>query len=418
MKAKQRCFSSGELLIPSDPAAFEGWACVACDQFTSQPEYWERADALVGRAPSALRLIVPECYLDQAAERVPQIHERMREYLRTGMLSPAVENGFVLVERETSGGARLGLVGLLDLESYDYHKGARSLVRATEETIESRIPPRLAVRRGAAMELSHVLMLLNDPAHGVIEPLYEQRSRLKKVYDFPLMLGGGRITGYAVTERTDIEAVHAALGRLLDLLGSDDPLLFAVGDGNHSLATAKAYWEEIKSGLSSEAAANHPARYAMVELENIHDAAIRFEPIHRVVFGCGGEELLRDFSAFVEEKGAALSQDGGQTIVCVYGTEEKRLSISGSPYRLAVGTLQAFLDGWLREHSRAYLDYVHGEDAVRALVSEKGAVGFLLPTPEKDALFETVRREGALPRKTFSMGEANEKRYYMEARRL
>lgn len=418
MKDKQRCFSSGELLIPSDPAAFEGWACVACDQFTSQPEYWERADALVGRVPSALRLIVPECYLDQAAERVPQIHERMREYLRTGMLSPAVENGFVLVERETSGGARLGLVGLLDLESYDYHKGARSLVRATEETIESRIPPRLAVRRGAAMELSHVLMLLNDPAHGVIEPLYEQRSRLKNVYDFPLMLGGGRITGYAVTERTDIEAVHAALGRLLDLLGSDDPLLFAVGDGNHSLATAKAYWEEIKSGLSSEAAANHPARYAMVELENIHDAAIRFEPIHRVVFGCGGEELLRDFSAFVEEKGAALSQDGGQTIVCVYGAEEKRLSISGSPYRLAVGTLQAFLDGWLREHSRAYLDYVHGEDAVRALVSEKGAVGFLLPTPEKDALFETVRREGALPRKTFSMGEANEKRYYMEARRL
>lgn len=418
MTGKQRCLYPGELLIPADPAHFESWACVACDQFTSQPEYWEQADALVGQAPSALRLILPECYLGEADARIGSIHERMLEYLREGTLSPAVRNGFVLVERETSGGRRLGLVGLLDLESYDYHKGARSLIRATEETIESRIPPRLAVRRGAAMELSHVLMLMDDPAHGVIEPLFERRGQLRKVYDFSLMLGGGRIAGYAVTDQTDIDAISAALDRLLERMDGDDPLLFAVGDGNHSLATAKAYWNELRRGLSPEAARKHPARYAMVELENIHDAALRFEPIHRVVFGCDGDALLRDFAAFLEEKGASLDAGAEQRIVCVYGAQERRLDIGGSPYRLAVGTLQAFLDEWLKAHADARLDYVHGENAVRALVAEKGAVGFLLPTPEKDALFETVQREGALPRKTFSMGEANEKRYYMEARRL
>ncbi len=418
MTGKQRCFYPGELLIPADPARFESWACVACDQFTSQPEYWEQADSLVGQAPSALRLILPECYLGEADARIGSIHERMLEYLREGTLSPAVRNGFVLVERETSGGRRLGLVGLLDLESYDYHKGARSLVRATEETIESRIPPRLAVRRGAAMELSHVLMLLDDPAHGVIEPLYERRGQLRKVYDFSLMLGGGRIVGYAVTDQTDIDAISAALDRLLEHMDGDDPLLFAVGDGNHSLATAKAYWNKLRRGLSPEAAREHPARYAMVELENIHDAALRFEPIHRVVFGCDGDALLRDFAVFLGEKGASLDADAEQRIVCVYGGRERHLDISSSPYRLAVGTLQAFLDEWLKVHADARLDYVHGENAVRALVAEKGAVGLLLPTPEKDALFETVQREGALPRKTFSMGEANEKRYYMEARRL
>lgn len=418
MNHLQRCFFPGELLIPANPAQFETWACVACDQFTSQPEYWEQADALVGANPSALRLILPECYLGEAEARVPRIHERMQAYLREGALAPAVENGFILVERETSGGARLGLVGLLDLESYDYHKGARSPVRATEETIESRIPPRLAVRRGAAMELSHVLMLVDDPEHGLLEPLYERRERLKKVYDFPLMLDGGRLAGYAVTEQADIEAVHGALDRLLARSDADDPLLFAVGDGNHSLATAKAYWEELKRGLSPKEAASHPARYAMVEVENIHDAAMRFEPIHRVLFGCDAQAALEDFAAFLEEKGAALTEAGAQEIVCVSGDGDTSLRIGGSPYKLAVGTLQAFLDGWLKGHPGVRLDYVHGEDAVRALVAAEGATGFLLPTPAKDALFETVLKEGALPRKTFSMGEANEKRYYMEARRL
>lgn len=417
MSVPDRCFYPAQLLIPADDNLFDEWACVACDQFTSQPEYWREVAQLVGDKPSTLHLMLPECYLSQADERVAAIHQAMRDV--QPVLAPAVQQGFVLVERNTPGGARLGLVGVVDLEHYNYHKGAKSLIRATEGTIESRIPPRKAVRQGAALELSHVLMLMDDPMHSVIEPLFARRNAFRKVYDFPLMMGGGHLVGYAVETPAEIAAVYEALDRLRARLNPADPLLFAVGDGNHSLATAKACWEEIKPTLTADETAVHPARFAMVELENIHDDALHFEPIHRVLFGADGDDLLAEFTAFLTHKGAALTTaPDAQPITCVYEGKQAQLHVSHSPYTLAVGTLQAFLDEWLPLHPAARVDYVHGEAAVRALVSGEGAVGFLLPDPDKSALFPSVQKEGALPRKTFSMGNAEEKRYYMECRKL
>lgn len=409
----------GELLLPADCSSLTEWACVACDQFTSQPRYWEDVRRFVGNHPSTLDLILPECYLNEAPQRIERIHRAMLDDLEKGVLVPAVSNGFILVERNTSSGARVGLVALLDLECYDPAKGSKSLVRASEETIAERVPPRMTVRRGAALETSHVLMLMDDPMHSVIEPLFQKHDELDCLYDFPLMMGGGHLTGYAVTDPADITSIYDALHRLRARLSPEDPLLFAVGDGNHSLAAAKACWEEIKRGLTPEETVVHPARFAMVELENIHDDALRMEPIHRVLFGCDGDDLLDEIAAFAAAKGATLAAGPqAQEIAVVYEGKEVTLSIEGSPYKLAVGTLQAFLDGWLSAHPQARLDYIHGEDTVRTLVAGEGAVGFLLPTPERDRLFDTIRAEGALPRKTFSLGSANEKRYYMECRRL
>jgi hypothetical protein len=407
----------GELLLPAHKANPTAWACVACDQYTSQPEYWREADALAGDQPSALRLVLPEVYLSQAKERIPEIHHTMREYLTQGALTPGVQNGFILTVRSVAGGNRVGLVALLDLEGYDYLPGAKPPVRATEGTILERIPPRLAVRRGAALELSHVLMLMDDPLRSVLEPLYARCAAFNKLYDFSLMMNGGRLTGYAINSPDDIQAILTSLAALQERQPGD--LLYAVGDGNHSLATAKAYWEELKPALSSAERADHPARFAMVELENIHDEALTFEPIHRVLFGCDGDTLLQELQRYAVAKGWSLSGGSeGQKIVAVFEGKEAHLSVIGSPHPLAVGTLQAFLDDWMAAHPETSLDYVHGDAATRALARGEKAVAFLLPALPKNELFPMVEILGALPRKTFSMGEANEKRYYMEARRL
>lgn len=406
-------------LMPAKGTNLTAWACVACDQYTSQPAYWQEADLLVGSQPSTLRFILPECYLSESVQRIPQIQQAMQSAIQNGDLQPTPWQGFILTERITQTGARLGLVGVIDLECYDYHKGSKSLVRATEETIESRIPPRMQVRKDAMLETSHVLMLLDDPMHSVVEPLHEKRDELEKLYDFPLMMGGGHLTGYAVKDPADIQAVYTALDQLHARLDPANPLLFAVGDGNHSLATAKAIWESIKPTLTYEQTANHPARFAMVELENIHDDALVFEPIHRVLFGYDGDDLLDEIARFAAQKGASIAADEqAQQITVVFEGKEVELSISGSPYTMAVGTLQAFLDQWMQAHPETRLDYIHGEDAVQELVKGEGAIGFLLPAPDKSDLFTTVIREGAMPRKSFSMGEAHEKRYYMECRRL
>ena len=415
MKEEELRIRAGRWLLPREDIDKTAWACVACDQFTSQPEYWAKARAQVMEKPSALKLILPECELEKEGESVPRIHAEMEKYVLDGVLQPTAWEGFILTERATQSGTRIGLVALMDLEGYDYNKGSKSLIRPTEGTIVERIPPRLAVRRGASLELSHVMMLLDDVQGTVIEPLKEKRSELKKLYDFSLMMGGGHITGYAVTEPKDILAVTAALETLAGK--REDPLLYAVGDGNHSLATAKAYWEEIKAGLSPEEKAVHPARFAMAELVNLHDAALLFEPIHRVLFGAEAEALLADMAQYAAKNGMTLSQ-GEQEVLCVYGGGETRLAIAGSPQTLAVGTLQVFLDEWLLAHPEARLDYVHGEQAVRELAQGEKTVGFLLPVPDKSSLFDAVSKEGALPRKTFSMGAAEEKRYYMEARAL
>ncbi len=413
------CLSTGPILLPREDISLTSWACVACDQFTSQPEYWREADALVGGAPSTLRMILPECYLAEAQARIPQIHATMRDYLAQGVLQASVPDGFVLTERNTGSGARVGLVAMLDLESYDYRAGFKSPVRATEGTIVERIPPRMQVRRGAPLECSHILLLLDDPQQTVIEPLFDRREELRPLYDFPLMMNGGQLTGYAVEKPADVAQVFHALSSLKAAQRSADGMLYAVGDGNHSLATAKACWEELKRTLPVSQQADHPSRYAMVEIENLHDDALQFEPIHRVLFGYDGDDLLDELERYALAHDLTLhAGDDGQPILCVYEGKEAPLSLGGQTDALPVGTLQRMLDAWLAEHPGCRLDYVHGEAAVRALAEGERTVGFLLPAMDKLSLFPYVEANGALPRKTFSMGEAHEKRYYMEARRI
>lgn len=398
---------TAEILLPRADIDLSKWAVVACDQFTSQPEYWREADALVGGAPSALRLILPEAWLGEGDARTPAIHAEMRRYLEDGVLVPAVRDGFVLTERTTEAGVRPGLVVALDLEAYDFAKGSSSLIRATEGTVLSRVPPRAKVRAGAPVELPHVMMLIDDPGMTVIEPLLARRAALRPLYDFELMLGGGHLRGWAV-EGAAVDGVFAAIDALNAQAGG---LLYAVGDGNHSLAAAKQCWLDIRDGLSPEARESHPARFALVELVNLACPALQFEPIHRLVTGVDAGELIEAYRAFLRANGADEGEGGD--VIAFDGAREWRFKSTEHPLRL----LQAFLDGWLAAHPQAAIDYIHGEAALRALVKD-GAVGFMPRAFQKSELFDAIRRFGALPRKTFSMGEATEKRYYLEARRI
>ena len=426
------------ILLPAPGVRPETWACEACDQYTSEPEYWEKARAFAGDAPSALRLILPECDLEAGAERIPAIHRAMREYLDRGLLLPAVDPGFILCERTIPSGTRLGLVCAVDLEQYSYEKGALPLIRPTEQTISSRLPPRLAIRRGAPIELTHIMVLLDDPGRTVLEPLREQKDSLRKVYDFDLMMNGGHLAGWAVDGADALAHVDRALSALLDAQG-EHPLLLAVGDGNHSLATAKAYWNEIRETLPEAERAAHPARYALCEIVNIHDEALLFEPIHRVLTGTGPDALLAAWQAYAASRGMRLTQPAAApgsplaaagrgpsharlasdhcfTLVSAAG--DRPVAVSDPEGAIPCETLQRFLDAFLAAHPEAGIDYIHGEASLRALAARPGSVGFLLPGIDKRAFFADVRRLGVLPRKTFSMGEADEKRFYMEARRI
>ena len=385
----------------------EAWAVVACDQYTAQKDKWETAEKFVGEKPSALRLIIPEAYLDESEKRVPLAQEAMKDYLMKGILEEAV-HGMVLLCRTTQSGPRLGLVLTVDLEAYDFSPASVSPIRPTEGTIVSRIPPRQKVRRNAELELSHVLLLCDDPQRTVIEPLFEKRDSLRPLYDVNLMLDGGRAQGWAVEKEEDLAAIAKALLALKDKL-PENGIQFAVGDGNHSLATARAHWLEVKARLPEAEWANHPARYAMVELNNIYDEALIFEPIHRVIFDTTGshvKELLKEAAPALELENPDL--------VLVTETGDLPLKIHNPLHTLPVGTVQKLLD----QDASLNLDYVHGEEAVRQIVEEEHAVGILLPAMDKALLFPAVEKGGPLPRKTFSMGEANEKRYYMEARRI
>ena len=407
-----------DLLLPAaqvDPAK---WACIACDQYTSQPEYWQEAAQLVGEAPSCLKLVLPECYLPETAQRVPVINDQMRRYVADGTLQTRVASGFVLVERTTESGSRLGLVGAVDLEDYDY-TGAKCLIRPTEQTITSRLPARQAIRRGAALEASHIMLLMDDPLHTVIEPLYARRDALPILYDFDLMQGCGHLKGWAVTEEGDLAALHGALTALRDALGAD-PLLFAVGDGNHSLATAKAHWNELKASLSPEEQACHPARFAMVEVENIHDDALKFEPIHRVLTGVDAAALIADWETYCAARGMTLVHGAadGQQVQAILAGQEAVFTVVNPDGPLPVATLQTWLDDYLARHKEAEIDYIHGDDVVRRLAAAPGSAGFLLPPLDKSAFFAAIDQLGILPRKTFSMGHAHEKRCYMECRAI
>jgi uncharacterized protein (DUF1015 family) len=411
-----------DILLPESGIDISAWAVVACDQYTSQAEYWREAEGLVQNKPSALRITLPEIYLAQSGERVPAIHKTMADYLAAGILQEKVKAGFMLTERTTESGSRLGLVAAADLESYDFDAGSRSMIRATEGTILSRIPPRLTIRKDAPLESTHVMLLMDDIQRTVIEPLYVRRGELKLLYDFPLMLGGGHLRGWAVTESALLRGVYDALVTLKKNLPQDNPLLMAVGDGNHSLATAKAHWLQVKQKLFPEEAAKHPARYALIEVENIHDEALQFHPIHRVVFHADGDALIKEWAAYCRERNMSLAdtmaEQNDQTIVVLYGTMERTIVIKNPEASLAVGTLQKFLDDYLKRSSEAEIDYIHGEETVRNLCRQKDTVGFLVPGLQKSSLLPAVRKDGALPRKTFSMGEAHEMRYYMECRRI
>ncbi len=404
-KPSSFCLQPGAFLLPGEQADWSRWPVVACDQYTSQPEYWEKAAEIVGSAPSTLFLILPECRLSESDLLVPRVHDSMRRYLREGVFSRQV-NGLILIRRTIRTGDRWGLLVCVDLEQYDYAADSTSPIRPTEGTIAARIPPRLAVRRDAPLELSHILLLADDPEKTLIEPLAAQASSLPLLYDTDLMEGGGHITGWAVEDPALVEAFMLAAQALAAKSGG---LEFAVGDGNHSLATARAHWLELRETLPAEEREHHPARFATVELNNLHSEALVFEPIHRAVFGVPASQV-REWLAPCEPVLDLEHPD----LILVHEKGDLPLRITRPMHELPVGTLQMLLD----RHPEAQLDYIHGEDAVRQLVSEQHAVGILLSAIRKESLFPAVRQNGPLPRKAFSMGEAPEKRYYLEARKI
>ena len=406
-----------QILLPAPGVRPETWACIACDQYTSEPEYWKKAFAAAGDAPSAIRLILPEYDLKNSGALIPRIHGAMADYLAQGLLSPAVDPGFILCERTVASGTRLGLVCAVDLEQYSFEKGSLPLIRPTEQTITDRLPPRLKIRRGAPVELTHIMILIDDPDRTVLEPLQAAKPSLRKVYDFDLMMNGGHLKGWAVDQAEDLDQVDTAMNRLLDSLGAD-PLLLAVGDGNHSLATAKAYWEELKQNLSEEEQKNHPARFALCEIVNIHDEALLFEPIHRVVTGTDPDALLAAWQEYAAARGMTLDAAEGHAFTVVSAAGDTAVTVGNPEGAIPCETIQKFLDDFLARHPEAEIDYIHGEQSLRALASAPGAVGFLLPEIDKKSFFSDVKKLGVLPRKTFSMGEADEKRFYMEAKEI
>ena len=407
-----------QILLPAAGVKPETWACIACDQYTSEPEYWEKAFAVAGDAPSAIRLILPEYNLKNSESLIPQIHSTMADYLAQGLLTPAVNPGFILCERTIASGTRLGLVCAVDLEQYSFEKGSLPLIRPTEQTITDRLPPRLKIRRGAPVELTHIMILIDDPDRTVLEPLQAKEKDLRKVYDFDLTMNGGHLAGWAVDSAEKLAQVDRSLNALMDTKG-EHPLLLAVGDGNHSLATAKAYWNEIREGLSEAERENHPARFALCEIVNIHDEALLFEPIYRILTGTTRSAVMADWKAYAEAKGMSLAADGSDhrfTVVSADG--EETVAVLNPEGAIPCETIQKFLDAFLAKHPEAGIDFIHGEGSLRALAAKPETVGFLLPDIDKHSFFRDVEKLGVLPRKTFSMGEADEKRFYMEAKKI
>ena len=408
-------FLPADILLPKVDS-MERWAVIACDQFTSDPAYWARVADTVGDAPSTLRLILPEAELGtpQEAAHTQQINENMNAYLKEGLFQEYPDS-FVYVERTLQNGSvPKGLVGAVDLDAYDYNAGATSAIRATERTVTERIPPRQRVRRDASIELPHILLLCDDNEKVLIEPVEAVKDTLPKLYDFDLMEDGGHITGWLVSG----EAAQSFCDRLTaytaacpkkyeDLPGA--PLVFAVGDGNHSLATAKSCYEELKRNHPGEDLSNHPARYALVELENIHDDAQKFEPIHRVVVDTDPQALLKALEPWCAP--------GGYPIEWYAGSQSGTVYLDPSRSQLEVGALQQFLDEYLARNP-GKIDYIHGDDDLKNLAAQENAIGFLLPAMAKSQLFRGVVADGVLPRKTFSMGHAREKRYYLEGRKI
>ena len=376
------------------------WSVIACDQFTSEPEYWAETEKTVGDNPSALKIVLPEVYLsDDNSQRINEINRNMKEYLESDVFE-TLQNTMILTLRTLKNGAvRKGIVGLIDLEDYSYEKGSDALIRATEATVVERIPPRVEIRKDAILEMPHVMLLINDPKKTVVEPLTLNVEDYEKLYDFTLMQNAGSVKGYKIPDETVAEINRA----LETLKNENDGLLFAVGDGNHSLATAKECYKN-----------HNGSRYALVEVVNIHDSSLEFEPIYRTVFGADPNALI---NAFVEAMGGEYEGADAHNYTCVFGDTETKLSLKAKSH-LAVADLQIFLDEYIKANPQVKVDYIHGVENTKKVAIRENGVGFIFDGMEKSDLFPAVSADGSLPRKTFSMGCADDKRFYLEARKI
>ncbi len=431
-----------EILLPAKDVDLHKWSVVACDQYTSQPDYWSEVANIAGEAPSTLKVIFPEVFLEDADgnQRIASINSTMQQYLDEDILVPMTKPGFVLVDRKTSQApSRKGLVVAIDLEHYDFNKGSQTLIRATEGTIVDRLPPRIKVRQDAAIELPHIMVLIDDPQRTVIEPLFAKNP--EPLYDFELMMDSGHIKGYAIDTPELISQVSDALSHLADPqvfankynAQGRDVLLYAMGDGNHSLATAKAIWEKIKQDADDvQSVMANPARYALVELVNIHDDGLQFEPIHRVIFNVNPAQLLKDMQSHfngqckivrcenetdMKSRAQAATADNVHIVPFNDADGYGYIQINEPPYTLELATIESFLNDYLDQNG-GKVDFIHGDEVVNELGVKEGNMGFFFPPISKHSLFKTIIFDGALPRKTFSMGEADEKRFYLEARKI
>ena len=484
------CFNPANILLPKDGIDMEKWSVIACDQYTSQADYWKTVEEFVGDAPSTLNVVFPEIYLGNKkndkncvcengscaddhttmyasmsdSERIACINSTMEKYLSDGIIQQVVTDGYVLVERTTESGIRLGIVGLVDLDDYDFHPKNPTLIRATEGTVISRIPPRVKIREHAAIELPHVMLLVDDPVdkadnvsdegkltdiynignveHGIIEYVYSLKDSFRKLYDTELMKDGGHIRGYAI-EGEAAKQVTAAFAKKQEQSGG---FLFAVGDGNHSLATAKTCWENIRKSqkFTDEQLKTHPARYALVEICNLHSKALEFKPIHRLLTNVDVKDMLSFFEAEITKQGlestegdeivfeyiesgsgdSAKTANGDEAVLenndgtCTAAIKTHGINITNRGDRLPVEILQGILDKYLETHANVAIDYIHGDEALHGLVQETKGCGIFLQSIDKSTLFPAINAGGVLPRKTFSIGEANEKRYYMECHKI
>lgn len=413
-------FKPADILLP-DNTDMNKWAVIACDQYTSEPEYWENLNNYVNGEKSTLNLILPEVYLENpdVSDRIENIHKTMKQYLESGTFKE-YKNSMIYLERVQSNGIlRCGVIGMIDLEEYDFSKGSTSQVRATEATVIERIPPRIKVREGAPLELPHIMILIDDENKSAIEPVSGKKAEMEQLYDFDLNCNGGHVSGWLMNDSM-IADFQSALDKLGDTdtfrakYGCEDVLLYAMGDGNHSLATAKTYYENLKKANPDKDFSNHPARYALVEIVNLHSPALDFEAIHRIVSGTDTTKLI---AAMTETLGLS-DEKSEQSFTYVTGNTEHTAYIHNKTSNLTVGSLQNFLDTYLKENG-GKIDYIHGTDTLKKLVADtEGSVGFILPDMNKSELFPTVIKDGALPRKTFSMGHAEDKRFYIECRKI
>ncbi|MCF0106058.1 MAG: DUF1015 domain-containing protein [Holdemanella sp.] len=406
----KNCFREAKMLLPNKEVDLKTWAIIACDQFTSQPEYWHEVEKRIEDKPSTYNLVYPEVYLDEKMQRINTIHDNMDAYLNEGILNQEIQ-GYIYVKRMTTTGIRHGLIGMIDLEDYDYNPEHKTLIRSTEETVLERIPPRMIIREEASIELPHILLLIDDTEKGLIEPLEEACDQFDLLYDFDLMLEGGHIKGYHVNK----EQTSRINAWITDKQKTSHGLFMVAGDGNHSLATAKAYWEFVKSTLPEEKWEDAKERYALVELVNIHDASLQFEPIHRLLLNVDYDNMMKSFRMYLDSLDMYLSK--GEDLIFIENGNQHGYSIQKSNGRITVDILQKFLDGYIKRFD-ARIDYIHGKNDLIELSKKEASCGILLKGMKKEELFPGVVAGGVLPRKTFSMGEATDKRYYIECRKI